>query len=123
MKHIDRPTQITTILKTIDSGDDAEISAELETYIADLEARKPGRPTRIAAILRTIDSQYPADMGISLEVYIFDLEAKQQADLPGNDHTPPWNPNNPPAWSRQRSVEHEQRSRERALKKKNTYQQ
>ena len=87
MTQADRSIRITTILKTIDSGDDAEISAELETYIADLEAKQPARPPRIAALLKTIDSQYPADMGISLEVYISDLEAKQQTALLGNEHT------------------------------------
>jgi hypothetical protein len=122
MKSIDRPTQITTILKTICSEDDTAISAELETYIADLEAKQPIRPARVAAILRTIGSQYPADMEISLEAYISDLEARQQADLPGNDHTPSWDPDNPPIWSNQRQVEREQHRRERALRKQNNYQ-
>ena len=120
MTHIDRPTQITTILKTIGSGADAEIRAELETYITDLEAKQPDRPTRIAAILRTIGSGYTADIAISLEAYISDLEARQQAVLPGADHTS-WDPDNSPAWSHQRSVEREQHRRERAVKKINNY--
>ena len=122
MKYIDRPTQIATILKDVFSGVDAEISAELEAYIADLEAKQPIRPARIAAILRTIGSQYPADMEISLEAYLSDLEARQQVDLPGNDHTPSWEPDNPPIWSQQRQVEREQHRRERALRKQNNYQ-
>jgi len=121
MKYVDRPTQITTILKTIHSGDDDEISAELEMYIADLEAKQPNRPTQIAAILRSIDSQYPGDMGVSLKAYISNLEANQQVVQPESNHTPSWDPNNPPIWSHQRQVKREQHRREQALKKQNNY--
>jgi hypothetical protein len=122
MKHIDRPTQITTILKTIGSGAAGEIRTELEKYIADLEAKQPDRPGRITTILKDIGTRYPADTGISLEAYISDLEAKQQAVLPGNNHTPSWDPDNPPVWSHQRSMQREQHRQERALKKLNNYQ-
>ncbi len=122
MKHIDRPTQITTALRTIALGDDSEISTELEAYIADLEAKQPERPSRIAAILETIASHYPAEMGISLGAYISNLEAKQQAVLPDNTQIPSWDPNNPPIWSQQRHNEREQHRREHALKKQNNYQ-
>ena len=119
MNHIERPTQITTILKTIHSGDDPETSAELETYIADLEAKQPDRPSRIAAILKNIGSDYPADMGTSLEAYISDLEAKQQAVQSEHNPAPAWDPNNPPIWSHQHQVEREHHRREQALKKLN----
>jgi hypothetical protein len=121
MKYIDRPTQITTILKDIFSGVDAEISAELETYIADLEARQPIRPVRIAATMSIIRSQYPDETGISLEAYISGLEARQQAVLPGNGFTPSWDPQNPPVWSQQRSTERKQHRQKRALQKQNNY--
>jgi hypothetical protein len=121
MKHIERPDQITTILKTIHSGDDPAISAELEAYIAALEAKQPDRPARIAAILETISSEYPADVEISLETYISDLEAKQRAVLSSNNHTPSWDPNNPPIWSQQRHNEREQHRRQHALRKQHDY--
>jgi hypothetical protein len=120
MRNIDRPTQITTILSTICTGDAAESGAELEAYIADLEAKQPHRPTRITAILRTIGSQYPAGTGILLEEYISNLEAKQQAMQP-SDRTPSRDPNNPPVWSHQRSVQRAQQRREHALKMRNYY--
>jgi hypothetical protein len=122
MKHIDRPTQITTILKTIGSGDDAEIRVELETYVAELESRQPDRPGRIKAILKTIGSQYSADVAATLEVYISDLEARQMAVLPDDDYAPSQNPDNPPYWSHVYMVERENRRRERALRKQNNYQ-
>ncbi len=40
MKHLERPAQITKILKTIDSQYPADISASLEAYISNLEARQ-----------------------------------------------------------------------------------
>jgi len=121
MKQSDRPAQITAILETIGSGDDAAISAELETYIADLEAKQPHRPARIATILSAIGSQYPPNIGISLAVYISDLEAKQQPALPEEKHTPVYDPNNPPVWSQLHIAEREQHRRERARKKKMDY--
>jgi hypothetical protein len=121
MKAVDRPTQITTFLKTVSSKDDGEIRTELETYIADLEAKQPDRPTRIAAILRTIGSQYPADVRAFLEDYVSDLEARQQTVLPGGNHIPAWDPNNPPIWSHERSVQRDHHIREHAWKKQNHY--
>jgi hypothetical protein len=94
-------TQITSILKAISLGDGAKISAELESYIAELEAKQPHRPAHITAILSTIRSQYPADMEVSLETYISNLEEKQQAIVPSANHSSSWDPNNPPRWSHQ----------------------
>jgi hypothetical protein len=121
MKHIDRPIQISTILKTMSSGDDTKVRAELETYIADLEAKQPDRPMRITAILKDIGAHYPADMRAALEVYVSDLEARQQAVLPDNNLTPTWDTKNPPVWSHERSVQRDRHHREQALKKHNDY--
>ena len=122
MKHIDRPIQISTILKTMSAGDDAEVRTQLEIYIADLEAKQPDRPMRIAAILKDIGAHYPADVKAALEAYISDLEARQQAVLPDNDLAPTWDPKNPPVWSHERSVQRDRHIRKHALKKQNHYQ-
>lgn len=119
--NIDRPTQITTILRTLTSGDNAEISDELESYIADLEAKQPDRPARITEILSIIGSQNSADVSRSLEAYISDLEVRQQIVLPANDFAPSRNPDKLPIWSYQRVLKREQRRRESALKKQNNY--
>jgi len=115
MTHINRPTQIATILETIGSGEDHEISAELETYIADLEAKQPDRPSRIATILQTVSSQYPVDMGSALEAYIADLEASQQpipsGKAPRDSASLYWH-----------GVKREQQRRARSLRKQNNYQ-
>ena len=79
MAHIDRPTQIATILKAIETEYPDDVGASLEAYIADLEANQPKRPAQIAAILKTIDADHPLDVGMFLEGYVSDLEAKQQA--------------------------------------------
>jgi hypothetical protein len=121
MKSIDRPTQITTILKTIGSGDDAAIRAELETYIAALEAKQADRPAHITAILKTLESQYPADMSIILEAYLYKLEIGQQLVLLWDSITPAKDTKSP-VWSNEQSVQREQHRRERALKKQNNYQ-
>jgi hypothetical protein len=117
MKHLERPAQISSILQTIYSRDEAEISTELEAYIADLEAKQPDRPSRIADILRNIDSQYSADIGSALESYISDLEARQQTFRSKNYQTSTWDPKNPPIWSHQHQVEREQHRRKQALQK------
>jgi hypothetical protein len=119
MNHLDRPKQIATILRTIGSGIHPEMGAELERYITELEAKQPNRPTQVAEILETISSQYPAEMQSALEAYIANLEAKQQSGLLASNHAALRDPNNPPVWSHQRTVQREQHRRERALKKQN----
>lgn len=79
------------------------------------------RPTKITTILKTIDSQYPADISASLEKYISNLEAIQQAVRLANNHTPSWDPNNPPIWSHQRQLERRQHRREHASQKQSYY--
>ena len=111
-----RPTQISTILTTLGSGDDAEYSTELEAYITELEAKQPIRPTRIAVILDSIGSQYSAEMGTVLEAYITDLEAKQQVVSNEDDKTLAYDPENPPVWSYQRAKQRKQHRRERAAR-------
>ena len=119
MKQINRPDQINLFLKTIGTSDDIEIGRELETYIAELEAKQPDRPTRIATILRQIDTQYPEEIGTSLEIYISELEARQQTVPSGNGYIPARDTNNPPVWSHARAVRREQQIRQRALRKQN----
>lgn len=121
MKSLDRPTQITEILRALSLADSQKISAELAAYIADLEAKQPERPAQIAEILRTIASQYPVDIATALETYISTLESRQQAIAPNTAPPLVWDRNNPPVWSHQRSVERDQHRRERALKKQNNY--
>ena len=115
MKHLERPAQISTILQTIYSRDEAESSTELEAYIADIEAKQPDRPSRIADILRNIESQYPADISASLEAYISNLEARQQTFRSENYQTSTWDPKNPPIWSHQHQIEREQHRRKQAM--------
>lgn len=112
-----RPNPIKTILKTLDSGDDP-YSAELEIYIAELEAKQPVRPSRITAILTSIGLQYSADIETTLEAYISDLESKQQTVSQESDN----DPENLPVWSHERAKKRAQHRRERALKKLNNYQ-
>lgn len=120
MSHVNRPTQISTILETISSGQDKKISTELESYIADLEAKQPNRPARIAEILRSIGAQYPAYIEDSLEVYIADLESSQQPVKPSiNRHG--WDSDNPPIWSHERAMQREHHRKERASQKRNDY--
>jgi hypothetical protein len=122
MTQITRPSQIAAVLRTLSSGDGKALGTELETYIAELEAKQPDRPTRITAILQSIGAWHPADIMTALETYILALEAKQHSAPSDTIQTPLWDPNNPPVWSHQREVERQQRRRERALKKLNNYQ-
>ena len=116
-----RPTQVSTILTTLGSGDDP-YSVELETYIAELETKQPVRPSRITAILTSIGLQYSADIETALEAYITDLEAKQQLVSNGAEKASPYDPENPPVWSYERAKRREQHRRERAKRKRNNYQ-
>jgi hypothetical protein len=121
MKNDIRPARITTVLQTIEAGDTPKISAELEAYIANLEARQPDRPVRIAAILGTIGTQYPAELQMTLDTYISSLEARQQVVLSGTNRSLVLNSEHPPVWSQQRTIERERRRRERASQKLNNY--
>lgn len=121
MKVRARPDQIDSILNSM--GHDDETMIELQTYIADLEAKQPDRPTRITSLLQEVASRCSAEARVSLEVYITQLEANQlvaapQSTLPSSR----FDPENPPHWSHQRAVEREQRRRARALRKQNHYQ-
>jgi hypothetical protein len=116
MKYISRPTPITTILNTI-SVDAHSETAELESYIANLEAKQQGRPSRISEILSVIGSQYSVDVQAILEEYISNLEAKQPAAMPSNEHKVSLDLNNPPVWSHQRTLERERNHKEHALAK------
>jgi len=116
MKSINRPTPITTILKTISSGPDAAISTQLETYIADLEAKQPDRPKAITEILSVIGTHYTVDVQAALEAYIADLEAKQQPITQVKNQAA-FKANDLPVWSQQRTAEREQHRHERALLK------
>ena len=108
-----RPTAITTILRNLDSGGDAALSANLEAYIAELESRQQDRPAHITAILQKIGSQY-ADMGLTLETYLSNLEANQQLI---QTETPAWDEENPPVWSHERAMQRKHHRQERALRK------
>lgn len=121
MQHT-RPIQIVTILNTVCTGNTAAISAELETYIAQLEANRTDRPPRIAAILKEITSQYPAEMGTALDSYIAEMEAKQQRAMPsGRGQIQSTEINASPIWSYQRMLRREQQRKERALRKLHSY--
>ncbi|MBZ0276709.1 MAG: hypothetical protein K8I60_11215 [Anaerolineae bacterium] len=78
------------------------------------------RPTQITTILNRMAADDPADKA-SLEAYIANLEAKQRA-VTANKVLSLWDPENPPAWSHQRTLEREKRRWERALRKRNNYQ-
>lgn len=117
-----RPTQISSILQTVSARDNATTSAELEAYIADLEAKQPDRPARITTLLQTVSERLPAELVNALEAYIADLEAKQQPLVPGNQKEMSYDPSNPPFWSHQRDMERAKRRHERALRKLNDYQ-
>lgn len=78
------------------------------------------RPAQIVAFLNTMAANYPADIA-SLEAYIAGLEAGQQT-VTANNILSLWDPENPPEWSHQRTVERAKRRRERALRKLNNYQ-
>jgi hypothetical protein len=122
MTHKDRPAEITAILETYGSGDNAEIYADLKTYITDLEGKRVDRPPRITTILRTIASQYPAEMKTVLEKYLLDLEVKQQPELQSEAQTPAIGSKRSPAWSHQRRIQLEKRRRELVARKRNNYQ-
>ena len=112
MKYISRPSPITNVLNTI-SADAHSETAELESYIANLEAKQPDRPSRISEILSMIGLQYSVDVQAILEEYISNLEAKQQP----RKNQAAFDANNPPVWSQQRTAEREQHRHERALLK------
>ena len=116
MTYHKRPVQIDSILKTLDSGDEADFGTELETYIAELEAKQPVRPSRIVTILVNIGSQYPVEMKAHLDAYITDLEAKQQVQLEEENEVQAYDPENPPVWSYERFMRRQKRRQERAAR-------
>jgi predicted KAP-like P-loop ATPase len=71
-----RPEQIDKILNSLDAADDMTI--ELETYIADLEAKQPDRPSGITRCLEEVALRHSAEAMASLEAYLLKLEANQQ---------------------------------------------
>ena len=120
MSHIDRPTQISAFLKTLSLEGGAESSAELTTYLEDLEAKQPDRPAQIAETLRSIGARYPPDIVGSLEAYIARLESSQLPVKPSSSRQS-WDPANPPIWSHERSKQREHRRNIRAMQKLNNY--
>ena len=117
MTRATRPTQITTILKAIETEYPDDVGTTLEAYIADLEAKQPERPSQIDSILQTIDSDHPLDMGLFLEGYVSDLEAKQQTrparkGLSSRD----------PEWLYTHAAKRKQQHRARALRKQSNAQ-
>lgn len=118
MTFTQRPAEVTTILKTICSGADAKISTQLEAYIAKLEANQPDRPHEITEILNVIGSHYTVGLQTLLEKYLSKLESTQQ---PVKD-VAVYDPNNPPVWSHQRTVERQLHLQKRAFEKANNRQ-
>jgi len=110
-----RPEQIDEILKALD---DSAVTTELKTYIADLEAKQPDRPSRVTRCLEEVALHHSTEAIASLEAYLSELEAHQQ---PVTSLQSRPDPDNPPRWSHQRSVEREQRRRGRALRKQENY--
>lgn len=121
MTFINRPASVTTILKTICSGPDTQISAQLEAYIAGLEAKQPDRPHEITEILSVIGSHYTVGLQSMLEDYISDLEAKQQPVSQAQNPAVP-EANHAPAWSHEQTAARELHRQERAVRKANNYQ-
>ncbi len=113
MKVRNRPEQIDNILNSL--APDDETMTELQTYIADLEAKQPDRPERIIAVLKDIAARYPAEAMAFLEAYLSELEANQQSVPP--DKAPL--PTESPYW---RSVRREKERKARALRRKNNFQ-
>jgi hypothetical protein len=107
-----RPNQIAEILKTIAAEYPNDMGADLEVYIADLEANQPDRPPQIAAILKTIDTDHPLDMGMFLETYISALEAGQRTTPSGKKGTL-----RDPERQYWQGVEREKQRRSRAVRK------
>lgn len=117
MTHTTRPKQITTILNSLDAAKTDAGSIELETYIAELEARQPTRPTHITSILSDIDSQYPADIVFALETYIANLESNQQVTKRKQKNAPVLEGEPAPIWSHKRAEQRRQRRHRRATLK------
>jgi len=110
MKARTRPEQIDSILNSLYSDDN--IVTELETYIADLEAKQPDRPTSITRCLEEVEFHHSAEAMASLEAYLSVLEANQQPVPPGkvpvSSESLYW-----------RSVRREEERKARALRKQN----
>ncbi|MBK8025808.1 MAG: hypothetical protein IPK19_31560 [Chloroflexi bacterium] len=117
MARTTRPTHIDLILNAFVSDQHQPMKAELENYIAELEARQPERPERIASLLHTVGAEYPPDVGTSLNAYITDLEARQQSSLTVSRRAAVTEFSEPPVWSHQRTSELAQRRLEQAAKK------
>jgi uncharacterized coiled-coil protein SlyX len=81
MTQAERPDQIATILKTVVADYPADMVANLDAYLVDLEARQSEQLKPITAILNTIVAELPLAEGASLTAYITWLETHQQAAL------------------------------------------
>ena len=77
MKPRTRPEQIDIILNSLD----AEMTTQLETYIADLEAKQPDRPPKITKWLKEVAQRHSTEAMATLEAYLSQLEANQQPVL------------------------------------------
>lgn len=112
MKARTRPEQIDNILNSLDAA--AAMTIELETYIADLEAKQPDRPSRITRCLEEVALHHSAEVMVSLEAYLSELEAHQQPVPPGKAKVS----TESRYW---RSVRRENERRARALRKQDNY--
>jgi hypothetical protein len=79
--------------------------------------KQPVRPTQIESIMKTIVKEYPAELGASLEAYITELEARPPVIASGDDEMPAMVPDDSPLWSHERMAKHEEKRRQRALRK------
>lgn len=116
MKSSNRPTPVTAVLNTLSTDAHSE-TAELESYITNLEALQQDRPSRINDILSMIGSQYSVDVQAILEAYISILEGKPSAAPLSDKSTASSELNNLPVWSHQRTIERERHHKEHALAK------
>jgi hypothetical protein len=81
MKARARPEQIDSILNSL--GTEDVLITELQTYIADLEAKQPDRPSSITRCLEEVALHQSAETMASIEAYLSELEAHQQPVPPG----------------------------------------
>lgn len=122
MPAITRPKYIASFLETISANKDAEVAAELNTYLSHLEARQPQRPDRVATILEDIQMRYPADESAQLSTYISNLEANKRSVVEENEsESQAAAVSIAPIWSHQRSIRRRHHREERAAQKLNHY--
>ncbi len=110
MTHIDKPIQISSILKTLGTRKSIEISDELEKYVMDREAWQPVSPESIVTLLKPVGSQLHADKATS-------LEARRQVAKSEDDQIFIRATDDSPKWSHERRADRDQYRRARASKR------